>query len=164
MKTFILPVALAVTMILFTGCMNNGKEYKLDKEHNILYKGEGIDESMAKKLAEYLKEQMYFQPGKEATVQITRNTKTKDTINLNFIVDKSKITPDMESKFILFGGMIDQKIFSGTPLNVRLFDKNFEEVKNLGYAKPVSDVAPVQTETTNPQTDTAPSQPDSTQQ
>ena len=164
MKKLTIPVAVVVTMILFTGCQNNGKEYKMDKEHNIIYKGEGLDEGTAKKLADYLKEEMYFQSGKEATVQIATSEKTKDTVSLNFIVDKSKINADMESKFILFGGMIDQKIFNGKPLNVRLFDKNFEEVKNLGYAKPVSDVAPVQTETTPPQIDTQPTLTDSTQQ
>ena len=118
----------------------NGKEYKVDKEHNIYYKGEGLDESNAKKLADYLKEQQYFGSGKEATVQITKTAKTKDTINLNFIVDKSKVTAEMESNFVLFGGMISQNVFSGAPLTVHLSDKSFDEIKNLGYAKPVSDV------------------------
>lgn len=129
----------------------NGKVYKLDKEHNIYYKGEGMDEAGAKKLAGYLKEQQYFETGKEATVQITRTKETKDTVNLNFIVDKSKITADMEDKFVLFGGMIASKVFNSAPLTVHLSDDHFKEVKNLGYAKPVADESTPATNNTNTQ-------------
>ena len=147
MKSTILLLATAFVITFFTGCADNGKEYKMDKEHNIYYKGGGLDESTAKKLADYLKVQEYFQAGKNATVQIIKSDKTKDTVNLNFIVDKSKITPEMENTFILFGGMIAQKIFSAAPLTVHLCGKDFDELKNLGYAKPVAEVPPMQLET-----------------
>lgn len=139
MKRTTLLLAVTVITAVFTGCTDNGKEYKMDKEHNIYYKG-GLDESNAKKLAEFLKENKYFQEGKEATVQISKSDKTKDTVILNFIVDKTMITPEMEGNFIIFGGMIAQNVFSGAPLNVKLSDKDFKEVKNLGFAKAVVDV------------------------
>lgn len=139
-------MALCLSPVIFSGCKDNGKDYKLDKEHDIYYKGEGLDESNAKKLADYLKDQQYFQEGKTATVQIYRSKSTKDTINLNFIVDETKINADMESKFILFGGLISQNVFAGSPITVHLSDKNVSEVKNLGYAKPVAN-EPVQQET-----------------
>ena len=129
----------------------NGKKYKLDNEHNIYYKGDGMDEVTAKSLANYLQEQEYFEKGKEATVQITKSKDTKDTVNLNFIVDKSKITSDIEEKFVLFGGMIAAKIFKSAPLTVHLSDEHFKEIKNLGYAKAAVDEPVPGTNNTNTQ-------------
>jgi hypothetical protein len=145
----ILPLAVIALALGLTSCENHGKEYKFDKDHNVYYKGDGLDEAGAKKLADYLKEQEYFQAGKEATVQITKTKDTKDTVNLNFIVDKDKINGDMEKNFTIFGGMISKNVFSGSPCTVHLLDKYFKEIKNLGYA-PAATEAPVPATTEQP--------------
>ena len=134
MKKILSYLAFALYLVAFTGCADNGKKYTLDKDHEVYYKGEGLDEGDAKKLAAYLKEQQYFQEGKKATVQIYKSKKSKDTINLNFIVDETKINSDMESEFILFGGKISKNVFASSPLTVHLSDKNVSEIKNLGFA------------------------------
>lgn len=119
-----------------SACNNNyGKEYKLDKKHNVYYKG--VDEATAKKLADYLKEQEYFQDSITATVQLV---KVKDTFNLNFVVDESKIVADYENKFLLFGGFISEMVFNKAPVTIQLTNNKLEPFKNLGFAKPVSDV------------------------
>jgi len=80
--------ALVITSLI-TACNSGyGKEYKLDSKHNVYYKGDNVTEAQAKKLAEYLKEQEYFQDSIESTVQLV---KIKDTFNLNFVVDETKL-------------------------------------------------------------------------
>jgi hypothetical protein len=115
------------------GCQSYGKEYKLDEKHNIYYKGDGIDEALAKKLAEYLKQEQYFQPDINATVQIT---KSKDTFNLNFVVDKSKIDAEKENGFLTFGGYISKNVFGGSPVTIHLCDDKMASFKDLGFCKP----------------------------
>lgn len=117
-------------------CQQYGKEYKLDKKHNVYYKGEGVDEALAKKLATYLKEQEYFQDSIESTVQITKN---KDTFNLNFVVDESKLTAGVENSFLLFGSFISEKVFDKAPVTIHLTNNRLESFKNLGHARPITD-------------------------
>jgi hypothetical protein len=134
LHTFLLTALIALGISSCT--QNYGKEYKLDAKHNVYYKGEGVDEALAKKLANYLKEQEYFQDSINSTVQIV---KVKDTFNLNFVVDASKITPIYETNFLLFGAYISESVFNKAPVTIQLTNEKLEAFKNLGYAKPVSD-------------------------
>jgi hypothetical protein len=137
MKFLNLLLVIAVIAMGITGCNNNyGKEYKLDSKHNVYYKGEGVDEALAKKLANYLKEQEYFQDSINSTVQLVKN---KDTFNLNFVVDETKITEGFETNFLLFGAFISESVFNKAPVTIQLTNEKLEPFKNLGYAKPVSD-------------------------
>lgn len=134
LKPFLLTLIIAGS---FAGCMTNyGKEYKPDDKHNIYYKGEGVDEALAKKLAGYLKEQEYFQDSISATVQLV---KVKDTFNLNFVVDESKIVNGLENNFLILGASISEVVFNNAPVTIQLTNDKLETFKNLGYAKPVSD-------------------------
>ncbi len=135
MKLFNLFLPVAIVATVFTGCQQYGKEYKLDKKHNVYYKGEGLNEDIAKKLATYLKEQEYFQDSIESTVQITKN---KDTFNLNFVVDAAKIDKGAENNFLLFGAFISEKVFDKAPVTIHLTNNHLEPFKNLGFAKPIS--------------------------
>lgn len=132
----ILKFLLLISAIVLTGCQQYGKEYKLDKKHNVYYKGEGVDEALAKKLANYLKEQDYFQDSIESTVQLI---KIKDTFNINFVVDASKLTKGYENNFLLFGAFISEKVFDNAPVTIQLADNRLQPFKNLGHARPVSD-------------------------
>ncbi len=126
-----------VIAISITACTGNyGKEYKLDDKHNVYYKGEGVDEALAKKLAQYLKAQQYFQDSITSTVQLV---KVKDTFNLNFVVNETKITPGYENNFLLFGGYISESVFNKAPVTIQLTNNKLEPFKNLGFAKPVSE-------------------------
>ena len=128
------PLFPFLILILFiSSCTNYGKKYAFDSDHNIYYKGEGVSETDAKNLATFFNKQGYYHSGQKADVQIK---KTKDTFNINFIVDKAKVTPDLETNFILFGGYISKEVFSNAPVTILLSDPNFNEIKNLGYARP----------------------------
>ena len=137
MRNFILLLLTLIMAIGISACNQNyGKEYKLDSKHNVYYKGEGVDEARAKKLAEYLKEQEYFQDSINSTVQLV---KVKDTFNLNFVVDETKLTAGYEKKFLLFGTFISESVFDKAPLIIQLTNDKLEPFKNLGFAKPIYD-------------------------
>jgi len=118
-----------------TACSQNyGKEYKLNKIHHVFYTGEGVDEAQAKKLANYLREQEYFQDGINSSVQLV---KKKDTFHVNFAVDENKLTAGFENKFLLFGAFISEAVFNKSPVTIQLTNNRLEPFKNLGYAKPI---------------------------
>ena len=102
----------------------------------MFYKGDGVDEAQAKKLAVYLKEQDYFRDNINATVQLV---KIKDTFNLNFIADETKITSEYDNNLLILGAEISEMVFNKAPVTVQLTNDNLETFKNLGYAKPLSD-------------------------
>lgn len=138
MRIFKLLTLITIIALSTISCNQNyGKEYKLDDKHNVYYKGEGVDEALAKKLANYLKEQEYFQDSITSTVQLV---KVKDTFNLNFVVDATKITTGYENNFLIFGAFISEKVFNKAPVTIQLTNNKLETFKNLGYAKPLSDV------------------------
>ena len=137
MRNFQLILLTLIIVINISACNQNyGKEYKLDKMHNVYYKGEGADEAQAKKLAVYLKEQEYFQDSINSTVQLVKN---KDTFNLNFVVDETKLMAGYENKFLLFGAFISESVFNKAPVTIQLTNDKLEPFKNLGFAKPISD-------------------------
>ena len=137
MRNFKLLLLTLIVAVSISACNQNyGKEYKLDKKHNVYYKGEGVDEALAKKLAEYLKEQEYFQDSINSTVQLV---KIKDTFNLNFVVDETKLTAGYEKNFLMFGSFISEGVFNKAPVTIQLTNDKLEPFKNLGSAKPVSD-------------------------
>ena len=137
MKNFKLLLFNTIIALSINACSSNyGKEYKLDSKHNVYYKGEGVNEAEAKKLANYLKEMNYFQDSIECTVQLAKN---KDTFNLNFVVDETKLTGGYENNFLIFGAFISEKVFNNAPVTIQLTNNTLEPFKNLGYAKPLSD-------------------------
>jgi hypothetical protein len=137
LKAFKYFLLIASISAAISACSQNyGKEYKLDNNHNVYYKGKGVDEAKAKKLAAYLKEMEYFQDSITATVQLEKN---KDTFKLNFVVDETKITAGYENKFLLFGAFISESVFDKAPVTIQLTNDKLEPFKNLGFAKPISD-------------------------
>lgn len=125
--------SLVLLALLVNSCSDNGKKYSFDKDHHIYYKGDSLTEIDAIHLAAYFNKQGYYKTGQQADVQLR---KAKDTFTVNFIVDKAKITPEMESNFILFGGYISRDVFSGKPVVITLSEPNWDTYKNLGYARP----------------------------
>ncbi len=132
------PFLLIIVVSLgFAACMGDyGKEYKLDALHNVYYKGDGAKEADAIKLANFLKSIEYFQDSVNSSVQFE---KIKDTFNLNFVVDATKLTSGYENNFLIIGAFISDSVFNNAPVTVQLTNGQLEPFKNLGYAKPLSD-------------------------
>lgn len=137
MKNIRSVLSVFVICACISACTGNyGKEYKADKLHNVYYKGEGALETDAVKLADLLKSIEYFQDNITASVQFE---KIKDTFNLRFVVDESKLTSQIENSFLIIGSFASDSVFNKAPVTVQLTDSKLKPVKNLGYAKPISD-------------------------
>ena len=114
----------------------NGKKYECDKNHTVYYKGNTTEDD-AKKVCSYFKEIGYLVDSNEASIQISTTEKSKDTMMMRFIVDKSKIDAESEAAFLTLGGAFSMKSLNSKPVVVILADKYMDDFKNLGYAKPV---------------------------
>jgi hypothetical protein len=114
----------------------NGKKYECDKKHSIYYKGT-VTEEDAKKTCSYFKEIGYLAEDNEATIKIVADEKSKDTLQLHFIVQKDKIKTELEAAFLTLGSDYSQKVLHNKPVVVYLADKYFDDFRNLGYAKPL---------------------------
>ena len=139
MKKQLHLLVMALGLLFLAGCESHGKKYDYNKRQNVYYKGDGLDESAARKLAEYLGKIKYFDGDKDLSVQITKDKDTKDTLNINFVVDESKLTGKIENTFLLLGGFISAEVYSGSPVNINFIDTHFGMIKKLGYAKPLKD-------------------------
>ena len=139
MKKYIHLLVMAIGIFILAGCESHGKKYDYNKNQNIYYKGDGVDESTARKLAEYLGKIKYFDGEKSLSVQITKDKDTKDTLNINFVVDESKITDKIEITFLKLGRFISEEVYNGDPVNINFIDSHFGMIKKLGYAKAIVD-------------------------
>lgn len=136
----LIPFLLATTLISgLAACNSYGKKYDYNKNQNVYYKGDGLDEAAAKKLADYLGRIQYFGGDKELSVQLVKTPETKDTVTINFVVDKTRVTPVIEKEFIKIGGYISTAVYGKGPVKVGLVDTEMKEVSKLGYAAPLNE-------------------------
>ena len=127
----------------------NGKKYTVNDKHHIYYKGDGVTEEDAKKAGAYFTNIGMFGET-EMDVQIGADKNSSD-MKVRFIVDKSKITPEVEKAFVDIGNDMATKIYPGKTLHLILADEHFDDIKDLGAAK----ASPIQTNTetqSNPET------------
>lgn len=110
----------------------NGKTYKVDDKHHVYYKGDGVNEDDAKKVGNYLKEIGLFKDG-AMDVQIDAEKNAKD-MNVRFVVDKDKVTPEVENAVATIGNDMEQKIYPGKTLHLILTDSKFDDIKTVGTA------------------------------
>src|SRR5665647_2861220 len=88
----------------------NGKKYTLNDKHHVYYKGDGVTEDDAKKVGTYLTGIGLFGADNEMDVQIKAEKNSND-INIRFIVDKDKVTPQIENSFLSIGNDMAAKIY-----------------------------------------------------
>lgn len=114
----------------------NGKKYTVNDKHHVYYKGEGVTEDDAKKVGSYLTNIGLFSANNEMDVQINAEKNSND-VKIKFIVDKSKVTPQVESGFLNIGNDMADKIYPGKNLHIILTDDEFDDIKEVGIAKSV---------------------------
>jgi hypothetical protein len=114
----------------------NGKVYDVDKNHHVYYQGDGVTKEDAKKVGAYFMEIGYFKTDNEVDVQISSN-KEKSDLKISYIVDKDKITPELERGYVLISSSLAENAFHRKKILVTLVDEHMDEIKNLGYTQPV---------------------------
>ncbi len=83
-------------------------------------------------------------------VQIAAD-KNSSEMKVRFIVDKSKVTQEVETAFLAIGNDMANKIYPDKTLHLILADEHFDDIKDLGTAK----ASPIQSNPETKQTDDA---------
>lgn len=112
----------------------NGEIYDVDKNHHVYYKGEGVTKEDAKKTGEFFTKIGYFKTDNEVDVQISTN-KDKSDLKIAYIVDKDKITPELENGFVTVSSSLSESVFNSRKMVVSIADEHMDEIKNLGYTQ-----------------------------
>lgn len=130
----------------------NGKKYAVNDKHHIYYKGDGVTEDDAKKVGTYFTNIGLFTGDNEMDIQIAAEKNSGD-MKIRFIVDKSKVTPEVENGFLNIGNDMATKVYPDKSLHIILTDDHFNDIKEVGIAK----ASPPQTnaDTETKQTDDA---------
>ncbi len=127
----------------------NGKKYTINDKHHVYYKGDGVTEDDAKKVGTYCTTIGLF-GDTDMDIQIAAEKNSSD-MKVRFIVDKSKVTPEVETGFLNIGNDMATKVFPNKTLHIILTDDHFDDIKEVGIAK----ASPPQTSTDTNQTDDA---------
>lgn len=127
----------------------NGKKYTVNDKHYIYYKGDGVTEEDAKKAGNYFNSIGLF-GDTDMDVQIDAEKNSGDLM-VRFIVDKSKVTPEVETGFLNIGNDMAAKIYPNKTLHIILTDDHFDDIKDIGTAKALPPQSNTDTQS-NPET------------
>jgi hypothetical protein len=127
MKTVLTFLGFAA--IALAACNSHGDYYKVNDMSYVYYKGDGVTKEDAERLGKFLFENSYFDSTHDRSVQLT---KTADTFNIKFALDKLKIKDaNTEMQFNIYGQAIKAGVFSGKPIKIILADQEFDDVKTI---------------------------------
>jgi hypothetical protein len=102
----------------------------------VYYKGDGVTEADAKKLCEYLKNEIhYFTADKGLSVQLMKSE--NEGYDIRFVVNEKKLeeSPEAVVSFEFIGAAISRNLYNNKPVNVFLTDDEFNDLKSLPFDK-----------------------------
>ena len=137
MKKFLLGLLL-ITAI--TSCTDYGKKHKVEgTKGEVYYKGEGVTEEDAKKTGEFLRKERFFNDGKGASVQIS---KEGDAYLMRFVYDKDvyDTLKNVDELFKLLANRASKNIFDGKKVNIALASRTFKDYKTIDFDPSVADI------------------------
>lgn len=88
-----------------------GTPFKLDKNHTVYYKGNGVSELDAAHVAGFFKGYGYFTDTNQSDVQISSN-KATEAIQVGYIIGGTSVSPESEA-FVKNAAIGLQDIFPG---------------------------------------------------
>ena len=106
-----------------------GTPFKLDKNHTVYYKGDGVTELDAAHVAGFFKGYGYFTDSSQNDVQIAARS-SADPVQVGFIIGVKTVSPETEGFFRDSAPGL-QEFFPGRPIIIRLLDVNLNELKVL---------------------------------
>lgn len=130
---YFLSTILLLSVFALTSCSNYGKKIKISgTKGEVYYKGEGVTESDAMKVGDYLKETSFFGNEKGASVQLT---KIGERFVMRFVYSKDyyEKTKGLEKVFQTIGVKMSETIFNGSKVDIILTDSNFNDFKSIPY-------------------------------
>ena len=106
-----------------------GTPFKLDKNHTVYYKGDGVTELDAAHVAGFFKGYGYFTDTNQSDVQIAAKTST-DPVQVGFIIGSKSVSEEVETYFRDSASGLEE-FFPGRSIVIRLLDVNLNELKVL---------------------------------
>jgi hypothetical protein len=120
-----------LSVIVFAiGCNSYGDKIKINDKSEVYYK-DGASKDEAKKLGDYLLQNGYFDTKSEKSIQLS---KTKDTFNVKFVVDKKRAETGMketESTFTALAMLLSYQVFNGKPTRIMLADQYMKTIREI---------------------------------
>lgn len=129
----ILPCLLGITLLLAScNLFNNyGKRVKINDKNEVYYKGEGVTETDAKKLGDYLVTEKYFDNSNEATAQLTKDG---DAYLVHLVIDEDKLKANKEqitNEFWLMQSRLSENVFSNAKTRIIFADDHLKDLQTL---------------------------------
>jgi hypothetical protein len=115
---------------IFSACNSYGDKYLVNSKSEVYYK-DGMTAGDAKLLGDFLLKNGYFDSTNERSVQLARE---KDTINVKFVVDKEKMSSDIQNAdalFMIMGTALSAEVFGAKPLKIILADQYMKGFRNV---------------------------------
>lgn len=126
----ILALLLPVTVLL-TSCdlfNNYGKKVEVGK-NEVYYKGDGVTETDAKNLGDYLKKEEYFTDTSANSVQLTKDS---NGYLVRLVVNKEKLDENRSSLsnvYWLMQALISDNVFNGAKTKIVLADTKMQDIE-----------------------------------
>lgn len=106
-----------------------GTPFKLDNNHSVYYKGNGLTKLDAASVAGFYKGYGYFTDTSQSDIQIISNN-TVDPIRVGYIIGGQDVSPETEEIFKNAGPGL-QDLFPGRSISFHLLDVNLKELRSL---------------------------------
>ncbi len=106
-----------------------GTPFKLDSNHTVYYKGNGVTELDAAHVAGFFRGYGYFTETSQSDIQIAAKSNA-DPVQVGFIIGGKTVSPETENYFKDSAANL-QEFFPGRSIIIRLLDVNLNELKTL---------------------------------
>ena len=106
-----------------------GTPFKMDKNHTVYYKGNGVTELDAAHVAGFFKGYGYFIETSESDIQIASESASAP-VRVGIIIGSNSVSEETEDYFRGAGPGL-QEHFTGRVISVQLIDPNFKVLKTL---------------------------------
>jgi hypothetical protein len=127
MRRNLFLVLLACT-VLFVACSDYGKKVKINEYTEVYYKGEGVTETDAKKLGDYI----------TTTYKDSKNNKSFQLVKdsgqyvVRMVVDPEKVKDNsLDVSFMALQFLFESQVFSGNKVKLILTDNLFKDIKTF---------------------------------
>lgn len=119
-----------VAFTLFTSCQDYGKKVTINETSEVYY--DGVGDTLAKKLGDFLLKQGYFTATEERAVQLL---KEDDTYIVKFVVNKERFSQDEETALIgfkIWQMWLQDSVFYGAKTKLMLADATMKDIAEVG--------------------------------
>lgn len=124
----IFPLLLVLSAIALHSCSTYGKKVKINDSLEIYYKGDGVTETDARKMGDFLADLWKDYPNLKS-MQLLKNG---DGFEVKMVVDEKMVKeePGLESSFIAVKSLLETEVFKDKKIKFTITDNTFKDIKS----------------------------------